>query len=59
MYALTNPKHIPDFSNRVACKIAEYGVHGYTWKIKQNMCAASVQKNRYKSNDTTQHFIQV
>lgn len=50
MYALAKPKHIPDFSNKVACRITEYGVHGHTWKIKQNMSGASVWTNWYKSN---------
>lgn len=41
VYALAKPKHIPDFSNKVACKITEYGVHGYTWKIKHICCICS------------------
>lgn len=56
VWALAKPKHIPDFSNKVACKITEYGVHGHTWKIKQNMSAASVQTNWYKPNGYNSTF---
>lgn len=55
MYTLTNPKHIPDFSNKVACKITEYGVHGYTWKIKQ-MCVLHLFR-KTGTNKMIQHNI--
>lgn len=38
---LAKPKHIPDFRNKVACKITEYGVHVHTWKIKHVCCICS------------------